>query len=66
MIEQTQHPYELLIRLDENGVVGAHVRKLERVKNTDTGEVLAEKELPAEPVELTEEDIAWINSKAGL
>lgn len=45
-IEKRTTPYEILYRLNEDGTVaGAHMRSLEKVVDTDTGEVYSEKEL---------------------
>lgn len=63
MIEVIQQPYEFLVRINDGEVSGAHVRRLEVVKNTETGEVYSEKELPAEPIELTTEEKAMISAR---
>lgn len=50
-LEKTTGLHELLIRFDPSGSVrGSHRIDLERVVNTDTGEVFAEKMLPAQAV----------------
>lgn len=50
MAKQTR-PYELLIRLGTDGVVAAHVRRLEEVFDSD-GTLLGARELPPEPLDL--------------
>jgi hypothetical protein len=55
MIEQQTAINEILLRFDAAGALqGAHRVDLERVVNTDTGEVLAEKESGAQPVALAD------------
>lgn len=63
MIEVIQQPYEFLVRINNGEISGAHVRRLEVVKNTETGEVYSEKELPAEPIELTAEEKSMIGAR---
>lgn len=63
MIEVIQQPYEFLVRINNDEISGAHVRRLEVVKDNETGVVYSEKELPAEPVELTEEEKAMIGAR---
>lgn len=55
MIEQQTTIHEILLRFDTAGALqGAHRVDLERIVNTDTGEVLAEKECGARPVALAD------------
>lgn len=49
-IERQTQPYEILIRLNAEGFVAAHVCDLERLVDTDTGDVLSEKATAARPV----------------
>jgi hypothetical protein len=50
-IERIVKPYEILFRLTPTGTVqGCHVRDLEIVTDTTTGEVFASKELDPKPV----------------
>lgn len=49
-LEKHVHPYEILVRLGPNGYQAAHVIDLERV--TDGEELIAERELPAQPISI--------------
>jgi len=42
--------YETLIRFDEKGYSGSQQIRMQTVWDDETGEVLAERELPAEPI----------------
>jgi hypothetical protein len=49
-IEKTVERYEFLCRFRGGALVGAHVLHLERIVDTETGQVYAETVMPAEPV----------------
>lgn len=54
-IEKSRYLYEILIRGTHDGeIAGAHQVHAERVIDTDTGEVLADKAGTAEPLEVAE------------
>lgn len=54
MIEKRTHLYEVLLRFDEHGFKGAHVRDLETVVETETGAAIAVREGEARAVTLAE------------
>lgn len=62
-INKIVQPYEFLVRINDGEISGAHVRRLEVVKDTETGEVFSAKELPAEPIELTEAEKSMISAR---
>lgn len=53
-IEKKIHLYEILIRLGPDGYKGSHAIDLEIVEDTETSEVLVQKESPARPITLKE------------
>lgn len=54
-VEKITVPYEILFRFDASGVVvGAHEKQIEITRDTETGEVYAQRE--TEPVDITEKD----------
>ena len=56
MIEKIKQPYEFLVRIKGGLISGAHVKRLEVVKDSVSGEIYSEKELPAEQIDLTDEE----------
>lgn len=60
MIDKIVEPYEFLVRINNGEASGAHVKRLEKVINTETGEVYSEKELDVEPIELTQDEVNMI------
>jgi hypothetical protein len=51
-VEKITAPYEILFRFDASGVVvGAHEKQIEITRDTETGEVYAQREL--DPVDIT-------------
>ena len=50
-------PYEYLVRMDKNGKVGQHIKYITRVYDDATGEVFAEIEGNAEPVDTTDNSV---------
>lgn len=63
MIDKIIEPYEFLVRINNGEVSGAHVKRLEKVVNTETGEAYSEKELDVEPIELTQDEINMIKAR---
>lgn len=63
MIEKKEIPYEFLVRINVGEISGAHVRRLEVVKDSETGEVYSAKEMPAQAIELTESELNMIKSR---
>ena len=63
MIDKIIEPYEFLVRINNGEVSGAHVKRLEKVVNTETGEVYSERELDVEPIELTQDEINMIKAR---
>jgi hypothetical protein len=55
-LDRRTYLYEILVRLDQNGIKGAHVVDLEEIYDTESGEIIQAKPLPARPV--TTEEIA--------
>lgn len=52
MIENRVQLYEILLRFDENGLRGAHKVSITKTVDSETNQVLAEREGSAEPVSL--------------
>lgn len=63
MINKIEQPYEFLIRIKENEVSGAIVRRLEKFVESGTGEVISEKELEPVEISLTSEEINMIKAR---
>lgn len=63
MIDKIIEPYEFLVRINNGEVSGAHVKRLEKVVNTETSEAYSEKELDVEPIELTQDEINMIKAR---
>lgn len=63
-IEKIVTPYEILVRFDADGIKAAHVKDLEELKDTETGEVYSDsaKECPARPLDLAGEEYQSIVS----
>ena len=49
-IEKTQHLYELLFRFNLDGTVAGHRKDLERVADTETGQVYSARETDPLPI----------------
>lgn len=63
-IEKQTRPYEILVRLDENGFVGAHYVELEMLVDTDTSEILQQK--VGTPQAVTEQNVDSLISTANV